>query len=91
MKWHLVTPPEHLCLFTSDAIKNSLQQVGFEVLAVRRIGKRFTLQYVVQTLANNQPLQTWDYAGAILRRSSLGRLGISINLRDNIFVVARKK
>ncbi len=90
MNWHLVTPPEHLCLFTSEALNSSLGKMGFKVLVVRRIGKKFTLQYILRTLANNQKLKLWDFLGNLVRRTPLGAAGVPINLRDNIFVLARR-
>jgi SAM-dependent methyltransferase len=88
MRWHLVTPPEHLCLFTAGALKSALQQTGFEVLVLNRIGKKFTLQYIVQTLAMN-----WRIAAPLaeyFRGRAIGHLGVPINFRDNVFVLARK-
>lgn len=88
MKWHLVTPPEHLCLFTAAALKSALRQSGFEVLVLSRIGKKFTLQYVAQTLAMN-----WRAAEPVadyFRGRVIGRFGVPINLRDNVFLLAKR-
>ena len=90
LRWHLITPPEHLCLFTGNALVAALKKSGFEVLMVRCIGKKFTLSYVAQTLANNHKFVVWDAAVRFLRSSGLGHFGIPINLRDNVFVLARK-
>ena len=91
LKWHLAAPPEHLCLFSRESISRLLKRIGFEVFMVTTIGKRFTLQYVAQTLANWQGLPVWTAAAARLRGSRIGQVGVPINLRDNLFLLARKK
>lgn len=90
LHWHLVVPPEHLILFGRTSLRVLLEHAGFTVCKVTRVGKRFTLQYVVQTLArlHNRPL--WTRVGDVLRRSGLGRCRVTIDLRDNITVFARK-
>lgn len=90
LKWHLVVPPEHLVLFSQDSIRKLLESNGFKVTALHRIGKHFTIQYVLQTLARWQGLTLWNKAAELCRRSSFGNWGIPINLRDNMFILAQK-
>ena len=89
LRWHLVVPPEHLVLFHQQSLRLLLSDTGFQVDAMRRIGKRFTVQYVLQTLARWQGLSVWQRAAEIARKSGFGEWGLSINLRDNVFVLAR--
>ena len=73
-RWHLVVPPEHLFLMNSVSLKKILEP-RFEILETGCIGKRFTLQYVLETLYHWQTLglwnrlhQTWGFkAGAVGR------------------------
>lgn len=89
-RWHLLTPPEHLIIFNRNNLTQLLKDRGFEVLKVEKIGKRFTLQYVFRTLANWQKIALWHRLAKFLENNRLGKVSISINLRDNFFVVARK-
>ena len=90
LRWHLVVPPEHLVLFSQKSLRLLLEEAGFEVTLVRRIGKRFTIQYVLETLARWQGLRLWRQAEEMSRRWGVGKWGIGINLRDNMFLLARK-
>lgn len=78
-RWHLFTPPEHLFYFNRRNLSLLLKDLGFEVLKIESIGKKFTLQYVAQFIGFN-----------ILSGTRLGRLAVPINLRDNMFLIARK-
>lgn len=89
-RWHSFVPPEHLNYFNSQSLRSLLEQEGFEVLAVDKVGKRFTLQYIFQTLARWQKLTLWKWLAGKAKSASWGRWYVSINLRDNIFVIARK-
>lgn len=89
-RWHLLCPPEHLCLFSPKSLGSLLRDQGMSVLEVSKIGKSFTLQYVVQTLAHWQKLRLWESLGERLQGSALGRVQIPINLYDNFFVLAQK-
>lgn len=91
IRWHLVIPPEHLNLFHRKSLRHLLEENGFEVLMEDKIGKTFTVQYVFQTLSNWQKLGIWGWAANHLQRRSIGKWGIPINLRDNMFVIARKR
>jgi 2-polyprenyl-3-methyl-5-hydroxy-6-metoxy-1,4-benzoquinol methylase len=89
-KWHLVAPPEHLNLFHRKSLRRLLEENGFEIVMEDRIGKTFTVQYVFQTLFHWQKLKIWEAAANGLQHRSVGRWGIPINLRDNMFLIARK-
>jgi SAM-dependent methyltransferase len=91
MQWHMVLPPEHVCLFHRDSLRYLLEKAGFEVLLVTTIGKRFTAQYVAHIIATWRQARLWKRLSRALQNSSVGRLGMSINLRDNVFMLAKKR
>jgi SAM-dependent methyltransferase len=91
LKWHLVVPPEHLNLFNRNSLAALLERQGFEVLRVNAIGKRFTLQYVFQTLAHWSQLGVFESIASRLHSHSVGKAGIPINLFDNMMLCARKR
>jgi SAM-dependent methyltransferase len=90
-KWHLLDPPEHLNYFNSGNIKMLLKKYGFDVIFIGRVGKKFSIRYIFKTLKKFHNLsmlkKIFDYVAV----SRIGSLGISINLRDNMFIIARKK
>ena len=88
--WHLLCPPEHLCLFSHTGLETLLGRIGLMSLEQGKIGKSFTLQYVAQTMAHWRKSKMWDAAAHSLQQSSMGRWGIPLNLYDNFFVLARK-
>ena len=89
-RWHLVVPPEHLFLMNSVSLRKLLEP-RFEILETGRIGKRFTLQYVLETLYHWQKLGVWNHLHKMVQDRPAGRLQLPINLRDNIFMLARKR
>ena len=63
---------------------------GFRVEAVTRFGKRFSVQYVANTLAHWLERPLLKSVAQRLEGSRLGKIGVRINLRDNVFVLARR-
>jgi len=90
-KWHLVVPPEHLILFNKTSLRHALGEDRFEILVQSKIGKRFTVQYVLETLYRWHNLGVWRKGYELVRDKAAGRAGVAINLRDNMFVLARKR
>ena len=90
-RWHLVVPPEHLFLFNQTSLRHALGEDRFEILVQDKIGKRFTVQYVLETLYRWQKLGVWRKGYELVRDKRAGRAGVAINLRDNMFIVARKR
>ena len=89
-RWHMLCPPEHLCLFGTRSFDRMLGEIGLKLLERDKIGKSFTMQYVAQTLANWQGGALWGTVAQRLQKSRVGRWGVPINLRDNVFLLARK-
>ena len=88
--WHLLVPPEHLIYFNPQNLGDLLKMSGFEVLSADKIGKKFTLQYISQTLYRWQKLFVWKWLAEFFKTHQMGKLSIPINLRDNFFIIARK-
>ncbi|MHB0865502.1 MAG: class I SAM-dependent methyltransferase, partial [Minisyncoccota bacterium] len=53
-RWHLLVPPEHINYFTKKSVTALLRENGFSIEKISKIGKSFTLEYVVQTAATCQ-------------------------------------
>lgn len=90
-RWHSFVPPEHLNYFNPIAIRRVLEEEGFDVLLIDKIGKYFTFQYIFQTLYRWQKLNLWGWLASKAKNSFWGRWYIPLNLRDNMFVLARKR
>ncbi len=89
-RWHLIVPPEHLFLFDRKNMEDLLKKQGFEVLLTANIGKKFTLQYIFQVVANWLNFKLVKLIASFLNHNFLGGLSIPINLRDNLFIIAKK-
>jgi 2-polyprenyl-3-methyl-5-hydroxy-6-metoxy-1,4-benzoquinol methylase len=90
-KWLMLVPPEHLHYFNASDLKILLSRAGFDVVEIKKIGKKYSVPYIIKTLALWHGGSFWE---AVLRRVSAPiwrKISIPINLRDNIFVIARKK
>jgi 2-polyprenyl-3-methyl-5-hydroxy-6-metoxy-1,4-benzoquinol methylase len=91
MGWHLIVPPEHLHLFGKRSLQLVLSDTNFESVMTSKIGKTFTVQYVFHTLAQWQKLGLWKMLSEKLSENPLGKIGLPINLRDNVFLLARSR
>lgn len=91
LRWHLVVPPEHLMLFHRQSLRYLLESESFTVAGMETLGKRFSVQYVSRILAHWQGGRFWRQLSDRLQQSTLGQMGVSINLRDNVTVFARKR
>ncbi len=90
-RWHLLVPPSHLHCFNKKNAKIFLERYGFELIYVGRVGKKFSLRNIFKVLAIWQKLRLWEKIYSYLLRSRLGGVKISINTRDNQFIIARKR
>ena len=91
MDWHAILPPEHLHLFNAKSLKLVLEQEGFRVLSTQWIGKRFTVQYIAQTLARWRRFGGFRSLADSLQNTRLGQIDLSLNLKHNLFVIAQKR
>lgn len=89
-RWHLIVPPEHLYYYAPNNLTMLLDQAGFEVIEVKKIGKKFSPAYVFKTLAAWQGFALWERLARLSDGPTLRKLALPINLRDNVFVLARK-
>lgn len=88
VRWHLVVPPEHLYYFNRRNLRRLLEEQGFDVLLDTTIGKSFTPAYVLKSLHKWTNVTLFNTAARLVGRSNLS---IPINLRDNMFILARKR
>ncbi|MDO8496097.1 MAG: class I SAM-dependent methyltransferase [bacterium] len=88
-RWHLINPPEHLYLFNKNNLSRFFNENGFKILKIGKIGKTFTLKYVLRFLANRR-IPPFGLFNRMVKNEFLGKLPIPINLRDNFFIIAQK-
>lgn len=90
-RWHLLVPPEHINYFNYKSIEKSLMKSGFEVVEIKRIGKKFTVEYVVLMLYKWLKLGVIKYLlDFVKQHRKIGQISLPINLNDNMFIIARK-
>ncbi len=89
-RWHLIVPPEHLNYYSPNNLEMLLRESGFQVLEVKKIGKKFSAAYIFKTLASWQGLPLWSLLAKKTDTALFRKLALPINLRDNVFVLARK-
>ncbi len=91
-KWHAFVPPQHLHFFSRDNVIKVADQMGFEVIEIINLGKKFTIPYIFRMLHTWQGLNLWsslaDYTSG---KRIFNRIKVPINLHDTMVVVARKK
>jgi SAM-dependent methyltransferase len=88
-RWHLLTPRHHNYFFTRSSLMHGLERAGFSVLAVRHLGARYSVRYLVhklRTFADLRPLRRLERS---LGGSRVGAVGLPVNLGDIVTLVAR--
>lgn len=88
-RWQLIMPPEHIHYFSPKNLGNYLLKNGYQVELSTKIGKWFTLQYVLKMLYKWQGYRIF-LTGPFMNKF-LSKISLPINLHDNFFMIARKK
>lgn len=88
--WHLIVPPEHLFYYSRKSLEILFETSGFKIIKTEKIGKKFSLSYIFRILYNWQRFSAWFKLSLFFDRPWWRRFSIPINLRDNIFIIAKK-
>lgn len=86
-RWQLIMPPEHINYFSPKNLSKYLEDNGYDVKINTKIGKKFTLQYILKMLYKWQGLRIF----LVKSNKFLSSISVPINLRDNFFMIAKKK
>ena len=89
-KWNMIIPPEHLNFFSRKSLDYLLLANGFVVEENRKLAKKFSLAYIFKVLFEWQNFIIWQKLSRIFNNKFWRRFSIRINLRDNIFILAKK-
>lgn len=89
-RWHLFVPPEHLFYFNPNNLGEILRSAGFTILKTGKLGKKFTIQYILHTLSRWSKIKCLEQLTYKLRGTAMGNIAVPINLRDNFFIIAQK-
>ena len=89
-RWHMLLPPEHLVLMNDKSLRLALKKEGFETLWTGRLTKRFSAPYILQTASRWLKIPLLARIGSSIRGTWLAKIAIPLDLRDNLFFLARK-
>jgi SAM-dependent methyltransferase len=89
-KWHLYIPPEHIFHFTPTSLQFLGKRFGFDLVISTKIGKKFTIQYILVFVQNWLNLSKLSKIISRISISPLGRLALPVNLRDNFVAILKK-
>lgn len=89
--WPLIVPPEHLCLFNQKNLAMLLKHHDLDVMEIAKIGKRFKPAYILQVLYTVRYQKIWKKLADAIKDTMLNSISIPLNLRDNMFVIAKKQ
>ena len=90
-KWYAFVPPQHLFYFSTKNLSSILEKNGFHVIHIAHHGKWFAIPYIIRLLYSWTGLQIFSKLAQWTSNSFLKSIAIPINVRDNIFLIARKK
>jgi len=93
LRWHYLDPVQHIVLFDRVNLESLLAQTGFEVLAMRTIGHRYRVSYVLDRLCylNRDGMLSVLMRLARWLLRPLRGLSVAINAGDVMGVVARRR
>lgn len=89
-RWQLIVPPEHLFYYSKKSLELLLEQTGFEIERIKSVGKKFSLSYIFKILYRWQNLKIFAKLSLYFNKPFWRKFVIPINLRDNIFIIAKK-
>ena len=87
-KWQLIVPPEHIHYFSPKNLGDYLSKNGFKIEISTKIGKKFTLQYIMKILYKWQGFRI--FLAKIFSEGFMSKISIPINLYDNFLLIVKK-
>ncbi len=88
-KWRQIHPPTHLHYFSKETLKNLLEKKGFQVLEVSYPANELSFNTILYTIlclkSNHEKLY------GVLARMGITKWNIKMNMRDFMFVIAKKE
>ncbi len=87
--WHLIVPPEHINCFSRSGMKSLLARHGFEIVQIKAPKKTFPLSYSLHVISR---VLGWSWLDRFSRKisgTSVGRVVVPLDVRDNMIVYAR--
>jgi 2-polyprenyl-3-methyl-5-hydroxy-6-metoxy-1,4-benzoquinol methylase len=89
-KWHAIVPPQHLFYFTRKNLVKLVESSGFKVVYNSHHGKRFAVPYIIRLLYSWTGVGFFSKLAEWSGRSFLKKIAFPINVRDTIFLIAKK-
>ena len=93
-RWRMIHPPSHLNYFSRATLTRLLDRTGFDVISIQPVGTWRDIPNTLHLLALFSKAPWVGRAAGLLDRT-IGRLlppiGFYLNLRDIMFVVARRR
>ncbi len=90
-KWNMIIPPEHIFYYSQKSLNIMLEKIGFEIIFNKRLTKKFSLTYIFNTLYMWQGSKVWHAISIFFNKSFWRKIKLPINVRDNIYIIAKKK
>lgn len=88
--WYLFIPPEHIFHYNKSSLNLLCQRLGFEPIIFTKIGKKYSISYIISVLQNWLKLKKIDKINNFINRINLGRLVVPLNFRDNFIAIFKK-
>lgn len=89
-RWHAFVPPQHLFYFSVKNLTSVLEKNGFKIEYVAHHGKWFAVPYIIRLLYSWTGLGIFSKLAHWSSNSFLKKISLPINVRDTIFLIARK-
>jgi len=89
-RWQAYIPPEHLILYNKNNIEFFLKRHKFKILKIKTIGKSFTLSYIFHILHSSFKFSFFQKLSSFFNKDFFNKISIPLNVRDSMFITAKK-
>lgn len=90
-RWTFFNPPQHVYYYNKENIRYILEQIGYEILEIKKIGKWVSLSYILHLASTVGEIRLANLLNNLIKKTNLGKISVYVKLNDNMFICARNK
>ncbi len=88
--WHFFAPPQHFYFYSQKNMRDLLQQAGFKVVKIQKVGKWVSLRYLFHMMRYINKDTLGDIFYHFTAKNFLGLIPVFMRMNDNMVVIAKK-
>lgn len=89
--WHFFAPPQHFYFYSQKNMKDLLEQAGFKIVKIQKVGKWVSLRYLFHMMRYINKDTIGDILYNFTAKNFLGLIPVFMRMNDNMVVIAKKE